>query len=37
MQKTTIFSKTNAQFFKKKLFHNISVISGILYILSMEK
>ena len=33
----TIFSKTDAHFFRKKLFSNISVVSAILVILSLEK
>ena len=37
IQKTTIFGKTNAYFFQKKLFPNFSVVSVILYIISLEK
>ena len=37
IQNTTIFSKTIAQIFQKKLFPNVSVVLAILYILSLKK
>ena len=37
IQKTATFSKTNAQFFEKKLFPSISDVWAIFYISSLEK